>query len=99
MALDAVARTIVRMAITHKRLLEWETAAQAERKTGGKTSVETYLDWTPVAAIAISGIVSCFRPSSLLVALPFLMLWGISKAVCDWLAQPSPRLGKQLEFG
>ncbi len=33
-ALDAVARTAVRMTVTHQRLLEWETAAQAELKTG-----------------------------------------------------------------
>ncbi len=44
--LDAIFRTIVRVTITRKRLLEWETAAQAEVEER-KTPVDVYLGWTP----------------------------------------------------
>src|SRR6202042_22516 len=90
-ALDAVARTTVRMTVTHRRLLEWETAAQADLQTGKDTMVETYLKWAAPAAIVLAGVIARFFPSSLGIALPFLMLWGTSKAYCDWLSLPFPK--------
>ena len=48
MALDAIIRSLVRRFITGQRLLEWETAAQAE-ETGAKTTpVDRYLQATPL---------------------------------------------------
>jgi len=43
LSLDAVVRTLVRR-ITHERMLEWETAAQAELGEGC-TPVDRYIDW------------------------------------------------------
>jgi cyclic beta-1,2-glucan synthetase len=92
-ALDAVVRTTVRMTVTHRRLLQWETAAQAElNANNSKDLVETYLAWTVPASIALAGLLARFFPSSLWIALPFLMLWGTSKVFCDWLSMPYPIL-------
>ena len=95
-ALDAVVRTTIRMTLTHRRLLEWETAAQSELKVGSeKDAVEKYLSWTVFGAIVIAGLIARFSPSSLWIALPFLMLWGTSKVFCDWLSLPYPKwIGK-----
>ena len=98
-ALDAVVRTTIRMTVTHRRLLEWETAAQAELETSRTNAVEAYLRWTAPAALVITGVLARFSPSSLLVALPFLMLWGTSKAFCDWLSEPNPKWRKQIDAG
>ena len=87
--LDAVVRTIIRMAFTRKSLLQWETAAEAEsRSNTTKNPVEMYLDWSPWICFVIDLLVVVLRPYSILIALPFLTLWGCSKAICGWLNKP-----------
>jgi hypothetical protein len=93
-AIDAVVRTTVRMTVTHRRLLQWETAAQAELSSSDP--VESYLTWTIPTSLIIAGAIARFFPSSLWIALPFLMLWGSSKAFCGWLSEPNPRFTRKL---
>jgi cyclic beta-1,2-glucan synthetase len=84
LALDAVARTLIRRLVTRERMLEWETAAESE--TGERrTPIDRYLDWMPVLAAAVALIVWLLRPSSLVVAGPILALWAGSKLVALWL--------------
>ncbi len=101
--LDAVWRSVVRMAVTRQRLLQWETAAQAESRGTKKSPVEVYLDWTPLLAVGIGILVACCRPASCFAALPILALWGSAKFICEGLdgaSQPGvTRIGtKQREF-
>lgn len=87
--MDAVVRTLIRITITHQRLLEWETAAEAEIAANRKkTPVETYLDWMPVLSFGLGVAILAFRPQSLGIALPFLALWASSKFICQWLSRP-----------
>jgi len=86
--LDAIGRTLVRMMVTRKRLLQWETAADAESTNSKNTPVETCLYWTPWLCLVIELLVVLIRPASIFVALPFLGLWGCSKTICDWLNMP-----------
>lgn len=87
--MDAVVRTVIRVTITHRRMLEWETAAEAEIAANKKKSpVETYMDWMPLLSFGIAVVIAAFRPTSLLIALPFLALWASSKPICHWLNQP-----------
>ena len=90
-AVDAVVRTIVRMTVTHERLLEWETAAEAEARSQKKSPIETYLELTPWLAFFIGLFLAVDRPGSFLVALPLLVLWGLSKPIVEWLSLPSRR--------
>src|SRR4029077_15357984 len=46
LSLDAVVRALVRRMVTRERLLEWETAAQAETGTR-RTPIDRYLNWMP----------------------------------------------------
>jgi cyclic beta-1,2-glucan synthetase len=85
---DAVVRALIRMTVTHKRLLEWETAAQAELETAENNVVETYLNWIPWVTALIAVAIAWFRPASLPIALPALVLWGASGAICEWLSEP-----------
>ena len=88
MAIDAIIRSLVRRFVTGQRLLEWETAAQAE-STGGKTTpVDRYLQATPLVAVAIAAVVAAAQPRSLLVAAPLLVLWLFETAITAWLNQP-----------
>jgi cyclic beta-1,2-glucan synthetase len=90
-AVDAVVRTLVRMTVTHERLLEWETAAEAEEQRPKKSPIETYLELTPWLSFFIGLFLAVDRPGSFLVALPLLVLWGLSKPIVEWLSLPSRR--------
>jgi cyclic beta-1,2-glucan synthetase len=87
--IDAVVRAVVRMTVTHERLLEWETAAEAEVDWTKKSPVETYLEITPWLSVAVGVVVALWRPESFLVALPLLVLWGLSKPIGQWLNLPA----------
>jgi hypothetical protein len=86
--LDAIVRTVVRLAITRQRLLEWETAAESEIQTEKRTRVDVYLVWTPVVSLALAVLLILLRPQALLVALPVLALWACSGAIARWLDRP-----------
>jgi cyclic beta-1,2-glucan synthetase len=85
---DAVVRSIVRMTVTHERLLEWETAAEAEMNAQKKTPVELYLEITPWLSLGVGLILAFVRPGAFLVSLPLLVLWVLSKPIGQWLNLP-----------
>ena len=87
-SLDAVVRTLVRRLFTQQRLLEWETAAEAEVGGGKRTPVDTYLNWMPLVTIVLGIVVYYGRHAALASALPILVLWGGSKLVSLWLDLP-----------
>jgi len=94
MAMDAITRSLVRRFITGQRLLEWETAAQAE-STGGKTTpVDRYLQATPLFTIGLALLIAVVHRQSLLVAAPLLVLWLFESAITAWLNAP-PRDDRQ----
>jgi cyclic beta-1,2-glucan synthetase len=95
LSLDAVVRTLVRSIVTRQRLLQWETAAEAEIGTG-RTSLDVYLRWMPGLAIGLGGLVYLARPSALPVAIPILLLWGLSKPFSLWLNRSSHDSGHEI---
>ncbi len=86
--LDAIIRTVFRLTVTHRNLLEWETAAQAEMDNHRKAPVDRYLDFTPVLTLSIGIALAIFRPEALAVASPILLLWLLSKPATQWLDRP-----------
>ncbi|HXT27519.1 MAG TPA: glucoamylase family protein [Candidatus Eisenbacteria bacterium] len=93
--LDAIVRVVVRMALTRRKLLEWETAAEAE--AGKKRSpVDIYLAATPWLAFLGGVFLAIDRPDAFLIAWPLLLLWGASREFCNWLDQPLPEDGLKI---
>ncbi|MGA8491503.1 MAG: glucoamylase family protein [Terriglobales bacterium] len=88
LSLDAVVRTLVRRIVTRQRLLQWETAAEAENGASSRTTLDTYLDWTPALALGLGILVWFVRPRALPAALPILLLWASSKWLSLWLNRP-----------
>ncbi len=84
--LDAIVRTLIRLTITRRKLLEWETAAQAEGATG-RTRVDAYRGWSLWLSLGIGAVLALCRPEALGAALPLLILWAISNALARWLNQ------------
>ncbi len=95
LSLDAVARAVVRRTVTRERLLEWETAEEAEIGDR-RTPIDRYLDWMPLLAIALGLLVWLVRPHSLLTAVPILILWGGSKLAALWLNELPAVAGETL---
>ncbi|MEO6595657.1 MAG: carbohydrate-binding protein, partial [Planctomycetota bacterium] len=94
----AIVLTLVRMVITQRRLLEWETAAvTAARSTGmlarrgpGVFLIEMWAGPT-VAVVTLTALllVHAGNLSPVLpVALPFLAAWLVSPIVAWWLSRP-----------
>jgi len=88
LSMDAVVRTMVRRLITRQRLLQWETAAQAELAGDKRTTLDIYLNWTPILALGLFLLISFTRPGALLPALPVLLLWACSQPASAWLNRP-----------
>jgi len=88
LSLDAVVRTLVRRMVTRQRLLQWETAAEAEMDGYKRSRLDIYLDWTPALALALGSLVWIVRRSALPAALPILLLWACSKLLSQWLNRP-----------
>ena len=86
---DAIVRTIVRVYVTHRRLLEWVTAAQA--KAGLRLDLRGFcgrMGGGVALAGAASVAVAWGRPEAWPAALPFLVLWAVSPAVARWISVP-----------
>jgi cyclic beta-1,2-glucan synthetase len=85
LALDAIIRSLVRSFITGQRLLEWETAAEAESAASRRTPVDRYLALTPLVALVVGVLIFLHHRESLLVALPILILWAFAGGITSWL--------------
>ena len=85
---DAVFRTYYRRLVSRQRLLQWETAAEAEMGGGKSTFVDVLLNWTPVMALIVGAIVYFSHRHAIYDALPILLLWAFSKPMSAWLNRP-----------
>jgi cyclic beta-1,2-glucan synthetase len=90
----AILVTVVRLTITRRRLLEWETAASsAARGVGldGTSGARTFLlAMAASPAIAAGGalLVAAWRPGALAPAAPILALWALAPLLAHRLSQP-----------
>ena len=89
---DAVVRSVGRVFVTRKKMLEWETAAEAEAASGHKSPVDVYLEWTPWIALGLAATIWLVRPAAMLSAAPLLAMWTASRAFSSWLNR-RPRAG------
>jgi cyclic beta-1,2-glucan synthetase len=95
----AIALTLVRLLVTQRRLLEWQTAAaQGERAAGAmRRRTRTFfreMAASPIAALTIVALVNATRPVALSLALPFVAVWIAAPACAWWLSRstaPRPR--------
>jgi cyclic beta-1,2-glucan synthetase len=96
LSLDAMVRTIVRRMITRQRMLQWETAAQAELAGYKRTILDIYLDSTPLLSVGLFFLVGAVHRRALPAALPILLLWALSKPISIWLNRPPRAPRKEL---
>ncbi|MNR76181.1 N,N'-diacetylchitobiose phosphorylase [compost metagenome] len=87
--LDAIARTLVRLMFTRKKLLEWVTSAQVRRAK--KYSISSFL-WRGrmgMALAVLTGVAVAFlNPAAWWLALPFCLLWLFSPVIARAISIP-----------
>jgi len=89
--LDAITRTLLRLRFTRRRLLEWQTASDAERTAQtGLAGFYTTMWIAPVIALAGGAGLARWHPDFLALALPFLALWLAAPAIAWRISQPIP---------
>jgi cyclic beta-1,2-glucan glucanotransferase len=88
---DAILRTLARLLITRKNLLEWVTAAHA-RQALDLNIANMYRRMAGGVALAFGGflIVAMGNLHAMPVALPFFLLWAASPLVARTISLPPP---------
>jgi cyclic beta-1,2-glucan synthetase len=88
---DAITRTLVRVYLTRRRLLEWTTAAQAESDLSRDiTGVYRRMRGAVILTVVGGVLVARLGPESAAIAAPFLLAWGLSPLVARWVSRPPP---------
>ena len=92
--LDAIVRTLVRLFITRRHLLEWQTAAQvkAERDLDLRGFYRQMASSVAVAAIA-AVLVATLKPSAAWIAAPFVVLWVAAPLIARQISLPAADSG------
>lgn len=91
---DATVRALVRMLVTRRQLLEWETAAAAEHRLSSRNwAIFIEMWFPPVFAIAMAAVATLggLKQAALLPATPLLILWLVSPLMAHWISQPIQR--------
>jgi cyclic beta-1,2-glucan synthetase len=98
----AAGLTLLRVVVTRRRLLEWETSAQSSARSAGldgRALLWLYVVemWpSPALALLASGLTLILRPAALPVASPILALWLLAPLVAYELSRPRPRRVRDL---
>ena len=88
-SLDAIARTLWRLFLSRRRLLEWNPSTSPAAMVTAKLSCSVRHMWfAPVFALATAVSLALWRPDSLPVAGPILALWFASPALAWWVSRP-----------
>jgi len=90
---DAIGRTLYRLFISHRKLLEWQTASQVERSMGMGSQLEIWRKMWPVTAFCLALGVAVGLHVTIGGASSsndrFLFVMGTLPLILAWLASPS----------
>jgi len=88
---DAILRTMARLAITRRNLLEWMTAAQA-KASHDLALPGFYRQMAPSIALAVVVAITTIvvKPDAALIAAPFVIVWLLAPLVARWVSLPPP---------
>ncbi len=86
---DAISRTLYRLYVSHRLLLEWTTAAQAKRTR--RLDVHGFyatMAGAMVLAAATAAFLAFEDHGGAMIAAPFVILWMLSPAIARWASLP-----------
>jgi cyclic beta-1,2-glucan synthetase len=86
---DAIGRTLFRLAVSHRRLLEWITAAQSKQSLrAGWPGLYGKMAGSVVVALVVACVVWLAGAAAMPVAAPFVLAWLLAPAVAHWVSRP-----------
>ncbi|MEO7795007.1 MAG: glucoamylase family protein, partial [Thermoanaerobaculia bacterium] len=97
----AITLTLVRLAFTQRRLLEWETAATQTFRAesllrAGVRSFYVEMAASPLVALALALAIGLLRPWALALSSPFLIAWAAAPACAFWLSRSTTPIRQNL---
>ena len=88
---DAITCTLYRQLISHRKLLEWVSAAEAERSVRYDISSYLRLLWpAEILALVALGLTIIFKPDALALMIVLGGVWIISPVIALWASKPRP---------
>jgi cellobiose phosphorylase len=92
-SLDALLRTVWRLIISKKRLLEWNASGNDQNQTKNKLIECLHKMWiSPVIAVLSGTCILILFPLTLLIVWPILGLWFVFPVIAWWISNPlNPR--------
>ncbi len=91
-SLDAIVRTLWRLCISRRNLLQWAPSSEVERTaaSGWWASLRS-MKVAPVFAVVLGLAIVRYNPTAFWPALPVLALWFASPLLMEWLGRPRAR--------
>jgi cyclic beta-1,2-glucan synthetase len=96
---DAIGRTLWRLGLTRKHLLEWRTSSQSERDVGVGAAAVWRAMWPGVVVagliLVLAALGSASDPDSVrrwlldAIVLPLVVLWSVAPAIAHFLSKPA----------
>ncbi len=101
-SLDAILRTLWRLWISRRKLLQWQASSEASRDISSDAftsllrSIKSMWVAPTLAAITCVGLMA-YRPAALIFAMPVLALWVGSPLLAWWISRPLHPKGGALD--
>jgi cyclic beta-1,2-glucan synthetase len=87
--LDAIARTLWRVVVSRRHMLEWETSAATEARLGTGVGQFAQTMWpASLLAVLFTGLVGWAAPASLAAAAPVLLVWVLAPLLAFVVSRP-----------
>ena len=88
-SVTAIGKTLLRLLVTHKRLLEWQTSSDSECTARTDLAGFYVTMWiAPGTALATGLLLLFWQPAQLGFALPLLAVWVAAPWIAWWISQP-----------
>ncbi len=91
LALHAISRTLWRLFVTRRHMLEWTSAAHVAARLGKSRSRTAFwrdMKWSPIVAVTLGLALAIIRPDALPAALLLLIPWAISPEIAYVISRP-----------
>jgi cellobiose phosphorylase len=99
-SLDAIVRSVWRLSISRRLLLQWNPSEVSGRHGGTSLAGAYRTMWIGPFVAGVAGIaLAAFQPGALAAAGPLLVLWCAFPAIVWWLALPLVRRQEKLTAG
>ncbi len=85
---DAVFKTLYRLVITRKNMLEWVTAAAAEKQLGNSVS-SFWIKMRPSVIVSLMVVITSLlvKPTALFISIPLFIVWSFAPLVAWHISQ------------